>query len=468
MAHPRLRWIITTKLIVPAIALAGGALWQLSMAQQRPVQALTARQDLQAKYGSTLTGLNGEPLLPVEGENCAVNDFDLVEQGFRMAGGVGGVGLADAVRARGQAIATAKAQAALDDGIESELGNNDAYDVAILVVDDFGAAPQPRLGDGVFGIGPGDDLASSVRPLAASGQLSHGALVFAHTLALVAHMPGARYEPSQPSGQAGSLLTTAVFLYEDGLGHPHRIAVQAIDTQHYATGVIAKAIQQALRYDADRLGIQRAVVNMSFAIVPCAVWDDYRASRYHVFGPGPDAGFEAYLDAIERETYGLLRRDLQAMLLTPLRNDPLERFLHDDKRVQARDVLAVASSGNDGLEFPYAPAAWDPVVAVGALRALTDDPVARPKSNIGGVRAGGAWYLVEDPLSVGGGAPRFTTVLAVAGTSFAAPDVAVVAARAQMLAGPACAFREALVEHSRRLDDLPLDLVVRDCLTGAN
>lgn len=468
------RWIPLSLLLV---ILAAGS---LATAQKRADQ-LRDGIALQQKYAFTLTGLNGKPLLQPKAGNCEVNAFALKEQGFRFDGGLGGIGFVDdgppSVRPHPLPQPQSERYADL---AAAYLGHADGSDVAIMIVDAFGAHPDAKLGGAVFDLSTADLAGYGTDPFAAldhelatleaTGEASHGALVYAYALALVSHLPPkTTFEGFvDPAADGAEILRQAVFEHLDAAGRAHRIVVQAVDTHGYDTARIVDAIQNALHEDAGHLGIDRVALNMSFGIVPCSVEQDYEASK----ASGTVTNIDEYLKALELAGFGGTLEQLRRVLFTPFPEDPLQIYLRDYARTSKQyqgtpqrlpgRLVALASSGNDGLGFPYAPAAWPRVVAVGANEALTSDRA--DFSNTAGVRTGGAWYRVEDPVLAGG--PRVAAHAAVAGTSFASPGAAVFTALDLMLTDPACDLPGTMYALSDDLADQPLDVAVSRCLLG--
>lgn len=410
-------------------------------------QGVTAKSGIDQKVVDRLTkeALSGKlsgpagPLLQPDLGNCAVDPFEIREQGFRMAGGLGGLAFTDRPGTRLPALATALDQVAR---YEELAGAGDANDVAIMVADDFGSTPSAQLGKKIFSL-PGADTSVSLGDLLdgleASGEVSHGALVYQYTLALVDHLDGTVFKGFAPADPAHHLLQQAVFVRDAaGAGNAREIVVQAVDTRHYETSVIAAAINDALMRLPAQFGIYRAAINMSFAIVPCSVKENYEQSGAK--------GIDAYAASLLGAGYGTFRNELMKVLFTPVQQaslpDPLEYYLatgalpKGQQRMPPQSttphfpnmdaVVALASSGNDGLPFPYAPAMWPHVIAVGADYALTT--LETTFSNTADIRTGGAWYRVEALVGTPGGGTRVADYAVVAGTSFASPGAAVFSA----------------------------------------
>lgn len=443
------RWIITI-LAGLALVTTGLASGQTTTTNSNATADPRASgQDLQKMYGRSLLGLNGRLLLQPKLGNCVVDPFDLKEQGFRYAGGLGGIGLTGGPHpVEASRVRPVRAESEAYQDLANTLGRSTASDAAIMVVDDFGRSPSAALGSSIFTLRPSEvsdpwpeALNSYLTSLEESDRVTHGALVYAYTLALVDHLPNTTFAGFvSPPTPADHLLRQAVFKHTDATGMSHAIVVQAVDTTHYRTGIIPTAIDNALQQDRQQFGIDRVAINMSFGIVPCSVRNDFKKSPYD--------NIDDYLSALQRAGFNGLRENLAKMLFTPFLPDPLHTYIVEydahrkevnarhDKPVLPASVVALASSGNEGWHFPYAPAAWDRVIAVGANYALGDDLAGF--SNWAGVSTWGAWSILEDPISVDGEPPRTNKSVVLAGTSFASPGAAVFTALDLMLAHPRC------------------------------
>ncbi len=392
------------------------------------VGALSGCQKIDRNLQSTLVGLNGKLLLQPQGGNCVLDDLDLREEGYRLAGGVGGLGLIGDPRT--VPVITAGDEA---NDLAGLIGTAPLdHDVAVLVVDDFTHGTGLVLGDRLFklteadlgGYATGHDAAldALLTDLETSGDVSHGALVYAFTLAVVAKLPNAAFLGFGGT-QPPYLLQQAAF----SVGGK-TVVVQAVDTLGYRTDVIPAAIATGLDRAVAEYGVRRAAINMSFAIVPCSVVEDYNASG--------ERSIDAYLDRLAASRLAGFRDGLASVVLTPFAGDPVQDYLNNPGQLPVEGLVALASSGNDALSFPYAPAAWPEVVAVGA--SLGTGAARAPFSNTADVRTGGAWFVAEDPIGVGGGGPRTAVGAVLAGTSFASPGAAVLTALDLGHATPRC------------------------------
>jgi hypothetical protein len=298
--------------------------------------------------------------------------------------------------------------------------------------------------------------------LLAGGALSHGALVF-HQLKQLAEAATEDNTPYPGTPNASSAKYHAV-------GGP-RLLIKAVDAAGLDTDDLAAAVTAAVTELDD--SYQRVVVNMSFAIVPCAVVDDVATT----IGTGAIPNFEGYVASLlqvnalapqELDELGQLTSEPVA-----LSSDPFFQYLAcplpsvaagvdrcDGKTDSTAEIVTslvhVASSGNFGNEYALYPASLPTVISVGSLDVTGDSYSASRSvfSNAATVLAPGALYhLASTP----------TSQLVYAGTSFAAPVVSLFAALDLMSNAPHCdagtLASRPVVGHdlaSRELLDQPL------------
>jgi len=226
-------------------------------------------------------------------------------------------------------------------------------------------------------------------------------------------------------------------LYSFGHGYVGEVVLQTVDTAGRDTAAIVAAIRGSLEYlsRVGELGFTDFVVNMSFAVVPCAVAADLGASSVTTF--------DEYVAAV-RLVNGIgaqYDEGLAELLTTPLgaEDDPLLAYLDcplpAEKYGLPRcdggwqnggyvlgSLVHVASSGNLGHGFALYPAAWPSVISVSSLDASGAgySPSRSGFANSGEVAAPGALFELGD---AGAG-----QTIAYAGTSFSAPIVTLFAA----------------------------------------
>lgn len=309
---------------------------------------------------------------------------------------------------------------------------SDKHGVVLLVVDDFGGrfdVPSSLLS------GRGDLL-----QLAASGALSHGAVVLHHLREMAAEAFGGF------SHSGTNAVTGQPYYKYRGRSGPY-LAIQAVDVAGLNTDDVPTAIREALRFMGGQgpVGYQRVVVNMSFTVVPCSVLSD--------FGTSGLANFEAYLEAIRiaNNIGDQYLGELDELVSTPvaLAQEALFAYLNCPFPVNggtrcdgkpngrhgssiASSIVHVGASGNYGNDYSLYPAAWPNVVSVGSLDVAGRGFASGRSdySNAAGVLAPGGLFLLSDSRGQ-------TTVYA--GTSFAAPVVSLFLALDQMKQSPRCA-----------------------------
>ena len=290
----------------------------------------------------------------------------------------------------------------------------------VLIVDDFTAGYE--LPEGIFTSGaPISDYA---------GQISHGALVL-HQLremgeGLLTRFGSGWQEGVGPDGQP---------YWAWGSGGK-KLYLQAVNVGQDSTDVIPPAVLEAISFWSHR-HVKDFVVNMSFAIVPCSVAEDYDgASKMAELGIDT---FEKYLAALA-DVNGIGQSylsELDALVSLPpeVEQDPLLLFI--DCPVVAAGVRCdgspesegtygyhpypsfytlyfVASSGNYGNGYALYPAAAPTVVSVGALEYTSGGFAVSSYSNAAEIGAPGGLFL----LNTANG-----QTVAYTGTSFAAPAV---------------------------------------------
>lgn len=288
-------------------------------------------------------------------------------------------------------------------------------DVLIVVADDF-AGGHFGLPDALQDPAAATTTLADLRPLIASGEFSHGALVMHHLNAAVA----ATGDFTLVTGLGRDDVT----VWTQSVDGP-RLIVAGLDLTS-ATGTTGPvAISEADVYRKLTDGLEslipnlpvaappaRIVVNMSWVLLPCPTVEAFIANidAYPTFldylaglGIGID-DLSAALGALNSS----LDRDLQALLNSP------ERV-----RRQGFDVAYVAAAGNFSLGYQMLPAGWSEVLGVAVEEVPREFPGRY--SNVGDVTVPGEWVAFR-PLR--DGSPGVPTLLAYAGTSYAAPVAA--------------------------------------------
>ena len=376
----------------------------------------------------------GDLIIPAQG-NCTLDSLEAREEGYRAEGGVGGLAVLDPNNPLSPTAnpyntgASYLASLGWPDGSDSfhEL----QYDVAILVLDDFKgheiAGGVYKLGQDVFQLSnealPSDPLEERVDELelivdslVEDGQLSHGALVLNHTLALVSSIPGVDID------EIGDTFVT----FNRG---DYKIRVQGVDTYDFNTEFIASELSTAVD-DLNSEGFEHFAINMSFSIVPCSVLEDYQ----NALGYLDIQSFDKYIDALTNANcngcdFNSLKQTIFRVATQPVDedNDPL--FNHD--LVGSGQAVFSASAGNygiQGLDYALAPAAWAHVISVSS----EDVGLGTPSSfsNPAEIMIAGAWFNLTGAANFNEYFNEYPEISEVyyAGTSFAAPAISVFSA----------------------------------------
>ncbi|HEX7001027.1 MAG TPA: hypothetical protein VF164_04965, partial [Trueperaceae bacterium] len=370
-----------------------------------------------------LTQLSSPEPFDEEAGNCAATELSLPGQGLQAVGAglqavgaVGGLFVGDPVDFEGSTVTPER----LVQDLWQVIGEPSYHDrVAIVIVDDFGGTyqlPATLLSGAAVS-------ESQLQAWADSGELAHGALVLQHMLRMLTEM-------GFVNGSDTTNHTTGEPIYIRWTDDGGKLVVQTVDTHGRDTDEIVSVLRASILDLATTEGheFRRFVVNMSFAVVPCAVAADLGASSV--------ATFEEYVSAL-RTLNGIgaqYEDELTELLTAPLGagDDPLLAYLNCPLPVAGQSrcdgwtysngsavdaIVNVAAAGNLGHDFPLYPSAWPTVISTSSLDVVGDGvySVARSSfANSGEVAAPGALYeLVSTP----------DQVVAYAGTSFSAPVV---------------------------------------------
>lgn len=385
-----------------------------------------------------LVGVSGAPLVPnAQAPNCVSSFGGRPGQGLQRVGaGLQRVGAGlQRVGAVGGMFygptATFPSSLTSPQDVAAELGgllvtrSEPNWNVVLFVVDDFGGGNY-TLPAALFGLNPDlNELAPGI---------SHGALVLHHLLQMAPKL--------LPFGDPASKGVTTAFTGEPaywfnageygGYG-PFKLYIQTIDVGDESTDMIPARIRDAAYAYGHHLSQgYDLVVNMSFAVVPCVVLEDFENAQEL-------ATFEDYLDALAdvNEIGSSYLGELDELVSTPVNvaTDPLLTYLQcpfpsvlngdnvcDGSGPVNGDwgpftsLIHVAASGNYGNTYALYPAASEWVVSVGSLERS----------------ASGSGYIVSQysnlaELAAPGGIFELATVgndtVGYAGTSFAAPVV---------------------------------------------
>ncbi len=421
----------------------------------KPIQTagLEFETSLNAAKLIAISDSSKERLIDVGRGNCPINEFKIPGEGVRARGGIGGLAVKPYPLG-----STPGDVLPVSQHIESLAAPKFDQPSAILVVDDFNGQglrvpgvyfPDQGGGDTLGGLSSRLPLDLNARTpqqeaeldtLEANGQVSHGALVFNHTLALLSvldqdvNISTLRVDTPAP-GVPFAFEPLDVILAEfTNLG----ILVAAVDTEDFDTTIIAGRIAATLRMLAAQGGVERFAVNLSFGLVPCSVLEDFQASKAQF------PTFERYQEAVMKANNldaAQFREELARVLTVPVGVDPLRILAQRDREKYggAAAITYLAAAGNYQLDYALFPGHWPEFVSVSAENlsgpaGLKDADY----SNTGEVLLSGGYYRLTffDPIS---GAWTTYPDISVAGTSFAAPVLSVYTALDYSNNAPRCA-----------------------------
>lgn len=424
-------------------ALLAGLLVACAAAPAAPPPLVVQGEEGPSKHETTLPRLEREPLVGLAGGPLVVPELGTctVPQPYGFSGTTGRVELA--LGPKDVAPTRVGADHAADGVLGPILRTDPSEPVGVLVVD--------RFDDGAF---PIDDFdlahAGPILDRIGRQELPHGLLVWNHLNGVIAGT-GLYARDDRGGGE--------VAWRRDG----GDLLVRAVDYRAGDSAALAAALADALdRFAAE--GIERAVVNLSFAMVPCSVVRDYEEVMAEIAGYDEyvRALFEANGDEIAAQLPAASPEERRLALEQSLRvpvddpallpsepgaSDPLYRLIE-----ARREAIFVAAAGNFDHPFPTFPAAWQRVVSVGA-HVLGAPSVPAPYANAAEVAAAGghlAATFAEEQLYGGGfalelldpaepGRASYGRVEAhYAGTSFAAPAVSAFSAIDLATGTPRC------------------------------
>lgn len=362
--------------------------------------------------------------------NCLSNAFEMPGQAWHTDLTGGGISLRSG---------TLKAQAptfATSYGFSPGKLDHRAGDSEILIIDRFAPAPLNILGSG------GSETLL----------LSHGALVEAHLRALL-ESAGFSLRSTKPMkyGREGRTVTLSrlnlaeVYQTKSVLGAPL-----------IPSAALAQALGEKLASETKAIRPNDLVLNMSFAMIPCQAMNVYRETRdtWAKAAPPQRYNFNTFLDDVARASR-LSSNEVQRELTAVAETEPLRRMLTQyatEKRARGAQFTAVASSGNFGLSYPTAPAAFSEVISAG-LHNWQGQPATDTDGRIwpdaADVNVPGEWFTLSAEqlgryCQQGGSCitpdlntnPQRYASFAYRGTSFAAPTLSLFLALQQGAANP--------------------------------
>ncbi len=209
------------------------------------------------------------------------------------------------------------------------------------------------------------------------------------------------------------------------LGIDEQVELVEFDLSDATSNAIAPNLRGLVERSRD---VDLFIINMSFAMIPCEFLSEV-------------ADFQDALEATDSESQAAQIIDQTSQFIDQTvspaadnrANDPDDRdLLHDTLERLSGRVIAVASAGNFGLDYPFYPGAWDGVLSISASNGdgfyapeLWDDETDVPMlsvlegdasqrvSNYGEIMLPGE-YDYEGDLIIGTSfaAPRMTALLA--------------------------------------------------------
>lgn len=295
--------------------------------------------------------------------------------------------------------------------------------VAILIVDDFGSDPKGeityedyRLEENCIATPDGQAHSAIRGVMAGLADRPHGEIVLELFREEISQVQNAERTGTD------TLNDSSIRIVETWVVGDRKVLLVTVDTLGFTTRVISERIPKAIKVVEDMYGVHNMVINMSFVIVPCDPgWgksnEDLRSQYENLIAQDPEnAELQAVLDGIspdDRDTlakspelaalrlkpefvaenlpiaYGSLQTRFTEQVQIPYQNGTFEQeykapwletqgdlfgsgfidplfTLFDGFSASGRTVINVASAGNFGFKFPFAPGIWSSVVSVSA------------------------------------------------------------------------------------------------------
>jgi hypothetical protein len=263
--------------------------------------------------------------------------------------------------------------------------------------------------------------------LGSAANISHGEMVFGKLQELITADYGA---PSRPIADAQSVNADMRMV---GLWTAEKstLVLVGVDTQGFETSTLAGRIEGAMTAAGAEWGANQFVLNMSFGLIPCD-YEELTADQYRDLISAELTQEDPKLDPLQ-EFLGELDRVLEEDLID---QETADSILIGKARVTfyyrqgpelvfqettqggddalfnlvqnppggRENVISVAAAGNSDLPYPFAPAMWPGVLAVGAEPAYAND----------------SEVLMFDQFTLPLPPP---TSITVDGTSFSAPEM---------------------------------------------
>lgn len=360
---------------------------------------------------------------------CPVTAFETPGQAWSIGLTTGGMSFESTNRYNGKTVMPIFSEIDLT-GFDTASGKT-----AIIVIDHFAPFQIIMDEDGQGGKVP----VTNFRP-------RHGNLVIAHMRSL---LKSANYEYLP-----GLLLTMkkgshSITIYRIEMG---KADISNNEPEYLETSQLVKILQGNIRsIEADNY-----IFNMSFAILPCEIMNNYREIRQQWYDSSPSKRytFTRYLQELKSLNNSVNNivddKVIQSILTDISDKEPFTKWykanIPDLKK--RKSVVMVASSSNFGLNYSTAPAIWQDVISVGAVDAkwrpvVSIEPGSIQKnywSSSSDVRTVGEWFklpyreinefcihgetcIADDVLPNKTSQPPRYYDFAYRGTSFSAPSV---------------------------------------------
>lgn len=363
---------------------------------------------------------------------CLAHEFSVPPQGFHVSGSgfhvsgsVGGMKLGPIVfTAQDGTGRVAWLQPSTVEHVLSDTGALDplsfdvelTHDVAIVVADDF-ANGHFKLPPALFTLKDSVVDNYELLNMVTSGNLSHGALVMHHLNRLIAASGSFLQVHEAADGghtvwtQNGNDKTLVVVALD--MSVPDSDGLSAIKS-----GAVFDVLKGGLATRIDyvesllTLDFPSVVVNMSWVFLPCETVEDFidnlEEYRYS----------DQYLQDLELPDDVDIATLVQALAV--VRNQDLSTMFSERSTLDVSfDVAFVAASGNFALDYQMLPASWPQVIGVGVTSVRSNFPPSY--ANRADVTVPGEWLQLESSAGE-------VSEISYAGTSFAAPFVALMTA----------------------------------------
>lgn len=298
--------------------------------------------------------------------------------------------------------------------------------------------------------------------------VSHGAVVH-EVVTTVLQLNGYDHMGTPVAAQTGS----PVYQIDKYANGQNGIVVVSVDTDGFTPQGVLDALNYARQETQDLLpedDLQRFVVNMSFAVIPCESLPTIAAYEAFLLAAEIDGTtWGDYREVMDR----VLSRAIQTIQVAAEDVDPsmiYEYEYSDSDLSSSTDTIVVAASGNAGVDYPFYPAAFDYVVSVSSSAEDALYTSTFPKalfSNAGEVMMPGIWPSASASVFDS----QLPSELTVEGTSFAAPRLSAVLALylvelngvnycMETCAVPSCTAAFGMTYINDWSSDLPLDQAI--------